>query len=102
MSTGGRRRATARRAWSLGLLVVALPYVYSSDVEDDFASAGAAEEAHELLRRGSGQVHERGSKKERGGGREREREREERQTEIRESDSEGENASERESDRVSE
>ena len=43
---------------ALGLLaVLLLPHVCSSDVTDDAdGTSGAAEEAHELLRRGSGQV----------------------------------------------
>jgi hypothetical protein len=44
------------------VLVLVMPHICGSDVEldyeldDDQQGAGAAEEAHELLRRGSGQV----------------------------------------------
>ena len=54
-----RRRGRCAYVWSMaGLLaVLLLPHVCSSDVADDAdGTSGAAEEAHELLRRGSGQV----------------------------------------------
>ena len=51
------RQRRARCAWGMLLAALLLPHVCSSDVADDADGAsGAAEEAHELLRRGSGQV----------------------------------------------